>query len=108
MSILNLIKKFRNRKEIFFEKDFQNFAKLLQKNIREENKIGDDEVLDIFFEDFSEGVISLSGKEMIIEFSIDNTEWLPIEFKLNEGAKRCSSLKEFINEWYKRGGEIVA
>ena len=107
MSIKNIVSNFLRRKEIFFEKDFQNFAKLLQKNIREENKIGDDEVLDIFFEDFSEGVISLSGKEMIIEFSIGD-DWLPIEFKLNEGAKRCSSLKEFINEWYKRGGEIVA
>lgn len=107
MSIKNLIKKFRNRKEIFFEKDFQNFAKLLQKNIKEENHIGDDEALEIIFEDFSEGVISLSGKEMIIEFSIGG-DWLPIEFKLNEGARRCSSLKEFINEWYKRGGEIVA
>lgn len=85
-------------------KDFQNYYK---KNIKEENHLGDDEVLEIVFEDFSEGVISLSGKEMIIEFSIGN-EWLPIEFKLNEGAKRCSSLKEFINEWYKRGGEIVA
>lgn len=107
MSIKNIVSNFLRRKEIFFEKDFQNFAKLLQKNIREENKIGDDEVLDIFFEDFSEGVISLSGKEMIIEFTIGG-DWLPIEFKLNEGAKRCSSLKEFINEWYKRGGEIVA
>lgn len=85
-------------------KDFQNYYK---KNIREENNLGDDEVLEIIFEDFSEGVISLSGKEMIIEFSIGG-DWLPIEFKLNEGAKRCSSLKEFINEWYKRGGEIVA
>lgn len=108
MSIKNIVSNFLRRKEIFFEKDFQNFTKLLQKNIREENKIGDDEVLDIFFEDFSEGVISLSGKEMIIEFTIDNAEWLPIEFKLNEGARKCSSLKEFINEWYKRGGEISA
>lgn len=107
MSIKNLISNFKNRKEIFFEKDFQNFSKLLQNNIREENHIGDDEVLEIVFEDFSKGVISLSGKEMIIEFSIGG-DWLPIEFKLNEGAKRYSSLKEFINEWYKRGGEIVA
>lgn len=86
-------------------KDFQNYYK---KNIREENHLEDDEALEIIFEDFSEGVISLSGKEMIIEFTIDNAEWLPIEFKLNEGARKCSSLKEFINEWYKRGGEIVA
>lgn len=107
MSIQNLISNFLRRKEIFFEKDFQNFSSLLVKNIKEENNLGDDEVLEIIFEDFSEGVISLSGKEMIIEFSIGG-DWLPIEFKLNEGAKRCSSLKEFINEWYKRGGEIVA
>lgn len=107
MSIKKLFSNFKNRKEIFFEKDFQNFSKLLVKNIKEENNLGDDEVLEIIFEDFSEGVISLSGKEMIIEFSIGD-DWLPIEFKLNEGAKRCSSLKEFINEWYKRGGEIVA
>ena len=107
MSIKNLISNFKNRKEIFFEKDFQRFSELLQKNIREENHLEDDEALEIIFEDFSEGVISLSGKEMIIEFSIGG-DWLPIEFKLNEGAKRCSSLKEFINEWYKRGGEIVA
>ena len=107
MSIKNIISNFFNRKEIFFEKDFQRFSELLKKNIREENNLGDDEAIGIIFEDFSEGVISLSGKEMIIEFSIGN-EWLPIEFKLNEGAKRCSSLKEFINEWYKRGGEIAA
>lgn len=107
MSIKNLISKFFNRKEIFFQKDFNNFVVLLEKNIKEENNLGDDEVIGIIFEDFSEGVISLSGKEMIIEFSIGG-DWLPIEFKLNEGAKRCSSLKEFINEWYKRGGEIAA
>lgn len=107
MSIKNIISNFFNRKEIFFKEDFQRFSELLQKNIREENNLGDDEALEIIFEDFSEGVISLSGKEMIIEFSIGD-DWLPIEFKLNEGAKRCSSLKEFINEWYKRGGEIVA
>lgn len=107
MSIKKLVSNFLRRKEIFFEKDFQRFSELLKKNIREENNLGDDEVLDIIFEDFSEGVISLSGKEMIIEFSIGG-DWLPIEFKLNEGARRCSSLKEFINEWYKRGGEIVA
>lgn len=107
MSIKRLFSNFLNRKEIFFEKDFQNFSSLLVKNIKEENNLGDDEVLEIVFEDFSEGVISLSGKEMIIEFSI-GSQSPPIEFKLNEGAKRCSSLKEFINEWYKRGGEIVA
>lgn len=107
MSIKNIVSNFLRRKEIFFQRDFNNFSNLLEKNIREENHLGDDEVLEIVFEDFSEGVISLSGKEMIIEFSIGD-DWLPIEFKLNEGAKRCSSLKEFINEWYKRGGEIVA
>lgn len=107
MSIKNLISNFLRRKEIFFEKDFSNFSELLKRNIREENNLGNDEVLGIVFEDLSEGVISLSGKEMIIEFSIGG-EWLPIEFKLNEGARKCSSLKEFINEWYKRGGEIVA
>lgn len=107
MSIKNIVSNFLRRKEIFFEKDFQNFSELLKRNIKEENHIEDDEVLEIIFEDFSEGVISLSGKEMIIEFSIGG-DWLPIEFKLNEGARKCSSLKEFINEWYKRGGEIVA
>ena len=107
MSVINLISNFLRRKEIFFERDFNNFSELLQKNIREENHLEDDEDLNIFFEDFSEGVISLSGKEMIIEFSLGD-DWLPIEFKLNEGAKKCSSLKEFISEWYKRGGEISA
>lgn len=31
MSIKNLISNFKNRKEIFFEKDFQRFSELLQK-----------------------------------------------------------------------------
>ena len=31
MSLINLFKNFKNRKEIFFEKDFQRFSELLQK-----------------------------------------------------------------------------